>query len=62
MKRRNKVQETYKYIRKLGEGAFGEAILVQSNGPNKNYYVMKSIPLIKMNEEKKKKHLKKLKY
>ena len=55
MKRRNKVQETYKYIRKLGEGAFGEAILVQSNGPNKNYYVMKSIPLINMNEEKKKK-------
>ena len=55
MKRRNKVQETYKYIRKLGEGAFGEAILVQSNGPNKNYYVMKSISLINMNEEKKKK-------
>ena len=55
MKRHHKVQETYKTIRLLGEGSYGKALLVRSNNENKNYYVMKTISLTNMNEEKKKK-------
>ena len=54
MKRHHKVQETYKTIRLLGEGSYGKALLVRSNNENKNYYVMKTISLTNMNEEKKK--------
>ena len=55
MKRHHKTQETYKRIRELGEGSFGKVILVRSNGPNNEYYVMKTIPLTNMNDEKKRK-------
>ena len=57
MKRSNKnQQETYKSIKILGEGASGQAMLVRSNFPNRNYYVMKTISIENFDKNKKKKH------
>ena len=47
--------ETYKKIKILGEGSYGQAILVKSNSPGNSLYVMKTIPMNNMSEESKKK-------
>ncbi len=62
MKRSNKnQQETYKSIKILGEGASGQAMLVRSNFPNRNYYVMKTILIENFDKDKKKKTLEEVK-
>ena len=62
MKRSNKnQQETYKSIKILGEGASGQAMLVRSNFPNRNYYVMKTISIENFDKNKKKKTLEEVK-
>ena len=50
-----KKTETYKKIKILGEGSYGQAILVKSNSPGNSLYVMKTIPMNNMSEESKKK-------
>ena len=56
MKRSNKKQqETYKTIKSLGEGGYGEAILVRSNFPGRKYYVMKTISLEHLDPKRKSK-------
>ena len=48
---------TYKKISELGQGAYGTAYLVQDK-KYKQYYVMKTIPLKKLNEKERKDALK----
>ena len=48
MKRNKKIQETYKKIKELNEGAYGQVILVRSNINKQNLYVMKTISIEKL--------------
>ena len=44
-------KETYQTIKELGHGAYGKAILVKSNLPGNQLYVMKVINIDNMKEE-----------
>ena len=50
----NKNIESYKPIKTLAKGSFGEVILVKSTAPDNRLYVMKIIPMDNMSEELKK--------
>ena len=56
MKRNKKIQETYKKIKELNEGAYGQVILVRSNINKQNLYVMKTISIENLKKKKKKKN------
>ena len=61
MKRSKKIQETYKKIKELNEGAYGQVILVRSNINKQNLYVMKTISIENLDQNQKKKTMEEVK-
>ena len=61
MKRNKKIQETYKKIKELNEGAYGQVILVRSNINKQNLYVMKTISIENLDQNQKKKTMEEVK-